>query len=123
MPKRKTTEAALTLEARMPEVPKELIDRFVQGPMNAEAVNVATMAFKKALIERVLGAELSHHLGYSAGAEQPEEASNHRNGSSEKTVLTEDGPVRIAIPRLPSASPSIERFWRSLKYDEVYLRT
>jgi putative transposase len=99
MPKRKTTEAALALEAQMPEVPKELIDRFVSGPMTADAVNAATLAFKKALIERVLGAELSHHLGYSPGAEKPEEASNHRNGSSEKTVLTEDGPVRIAVPR------------------------
>ena len=98
MPKWKTAEAALALEARMPEVPKELIDQFVSGPMNAEAVNAATMAFKKALIERVLGAELTHHLGYCAGAERPEEASDHRNGSSEKTVLTEDGPVRVTVP-------------------------
>jgi hypothetical protein len=30
--------------------------------MSAEAVNAASMAFKKALIERALGAELSHHL-------------------------------------------------------------
>ena len=54
---------------------------------------------KRALIERCLGAELSHHLGYSSGAEKPEEASNHRNGTSSKTVLTEDGPLRIDIPR------------------------
>jgi putative transposase len=99
MPKRKTTEAALALEARMPEVPKELIDQFVSGPMNAEAVNAATMAFKKALIERVLGAELTHHLRYSPGAERPDDTANQRNGSSGKTVLTEDGPVRIAVPR------------------------
>jgi putative transposase len=32
-------------------------------------VNAASMAFKKALIERILGAELSHHLGYPPGAE------------------------------------------------------
>ncbi len=31
--------------------------------MTAEAVNAASMAFKKALIERALGAELGHHLG------------------------------------------------------------
>ena len=57
------------------------------------------MAFKKALIERALGAELSHHLGYPPGAAKPEEAANHRNGSSGKTVLTDDGPLRIEVPR------------------------
>lgn len=48
----------------LPSIPKELIDQMVSGPMDAEAVNAASMAFKKALIERILGAELSHHLGY-----------------------------------------------------------
>ena len=47
----------------LPSIPKELIDHFVSGPMSAEAVNAASIAFKKALIERALGAELSHHLG------------------------------------------------------------
>jgi len=99
MPSRKTTLAARALEAKLPEIPKELIDQFLSGPMNAEAVNRATVAFKKALIERMLAAELSHHLGYPAGADKPPQAANHRNGSSEKAVLTEDGPVRITIPR------------------------
>lgn len=99
MPSRKTTLAARALEAKLPEIPKELIDQFLSGPMNAEAVNMATVAFKKALIERMLAAELSHHLGYPAGADKPPQAENHRNGSSEKTVLTEDGPIRITIPR------------------------
>ena len=48
--------------AALPSIPKELIDQMVSGPMNAEAINAASMAFKKALIERALGAELSHHL-------------------------------------------------------------
>jgi len=79
--------------------PKELIDQFVSGPMNPEAVQAASMGFKKALIERALGAELSYHLGYPPGAAKPEDAGNHRNGSTGKTVLTEDGPVRIEVPR------------------------
>jgi transposase-like protein len=83
----------------MPSIPKELIDQFVNGPMSAEAVNSATTAFKKALIERVLGAELTHHLGYGPGGIKPEDSSNHRNGASAKTVLTEEGPVRIEVPR------------------------
>jgi transposase-like protein len=67
--------------------------------MSAQAVNAASMAFKKALIERALGAELSHHLGYRPGSAKPEDANNHRNGASGKTVLTEDGPLRIEVPR------------------------
>ncbi|ABN86006.1 ISPsy18, transposase [Burkholderia pseudomallei 668] len=32
--------------------------------MTAEAINAATLVFRKALIERALGGEMSHHLGY-----------------------------------------------------------
>jgi transposase-like protein len=85
--------------AALPSIPKELIDLFVSGPMSAEAVNSASMAFKKALIERALGAELSHHLGYPPGAEKLGEANNHRNGVTSKTVLTEVGSLRIDVPR------------------------
>jgi transposase-like protein len=99
MPSRKTTKAAEAAAAKLPTIPKELIDQFVIGPMSPEAVQAASTAFKKALIERALGAELSHHLGYPPGAAKPEDASNHRNGSTGKTVLTEDGPVRIEVPR------------------------
>jgi transposase-like protein len=92
-------EAIAAKTAALPHIPHELIDQFVSGPMSAEAVNAASMAFKKALIERALGAELSHHLGYAPGADKPHEASNHRNGASGKTVVTEDGPLRIKVPR------------------------
>ena len=91
----KKTSAAQAL----PTIPKELIDQFVNGPMSAQAVNAASMAFKKALIERALGAELTHHLGYAPGADKPSEGKNHRNGATGKTVLTEDGPLRIEVPR------------------------
>ena len=68
--------------AVLPSIPKEFIDQMVSGPMSAEAINAASMAFKKALIERALGAELSYHLGYPPGAEKPGEVSNHRNGAT-----------------------------------------
>ncbi|MNL07972.1 Transposase, Mutator family [compost metagenome] len=83
----------------LPAIPAELVDQFVKGPMTAEAVQDLSMAFKKALIERALGAELGHHLGYPAGGERPEQATNQRNGKSRKTVLTDDGPLRVEIPR------------------------
>ena len=96
--KTKTKNAEIAAKtAALPKIPKEIIDQFVKGPMTAEAVNAASMAFKKALIERALGAELGHHLGQ---AEEPGEGPrNHRNGVSAKTVVTDDGPVRIEVPR------------------------
>jgi len=93
----KTSKKKAAVE--LPRIPKEVIDQLVSGPMTAEAVNAASMAFKKALIERALGAELSHHLGYPPGADKPPDAGNHRNGVSSKTVLTEEGPLRIDVPR------------------------
>src|SRR5262245_42198951 len=78
----------------------ELLNRFAPDrPLTAAEVETASRAFKKALIERALGAELSHHLGYAPGTTKPDETTNHRNGTSEKTVLTDDGPVDIAVPR------------------------
>ncbi len=85
--------------AALPSIHKGLLDQFVKGPMTADAVNAASMAFKMALIERVLGAELGHHLGYAPGAEKPAAATNQRNGRSGKTILTDDGPLRIDVPR------------------------
>ena len=41
--------------AALPKIPKELLDQFMSGPMTGEAVNAASMAFKKALIEREIG--------------------------------------------------------------------
>src|SRR5215469_15605402 len=54
---------------------------------------------KKALIERALGAELTDHLGYEKGDPAGRGKGNSRNGTSSKTVLTEDGEVDIAVPR------------------------
>jgi putative transposase len=42
---------------------------------------------------------LTHHLGYPPGASKPDATTNHRNGTSGKTVLTDDGPLAIAVPR------------------------
>lgn len=81
-------------------IPAEILDQIVRdGPLTAAEIEAASKRFKKALIERALGGELTHHLGYPPGAAKPELATNHRNGSSGKTVLTDDGPVAIEVPR------------------------
>ena len=86
--------------APLAPVPSEILDQFVhQGPLTPEELEAAVRRFKKAIIERALGAELTHHLGYAPGAGKPEDTTNHRNGTSGKTVLTDDGPLPIEVPR------------------------
>jgi putative transposase len=50
---------------------------------------------QKALAERILNAEMDHHLD----APEEQESGNHRNGSSTKTVLTDSGTIDVSIPR------------------------
>ena len=85
--------------AVLPKIPPAMLDQLVKGPMTAGSIQDASRAFKRALIERAMGAEMTHHLGYAAGADKPEARTNHRNGTSGKTLLTDDGPLRIAVPR------------------------
>jgi transposase-like protein len=81
-------------------VADEILDHFAPDrPMTAEEIDTAGRRLKKALMERMLGAELSHHLGYPPGGIKPDETTNHRNGTSEKRVLTDDGAIGVEIPR------------------------
>lgn len=87
-------------DAPFAPVPPEILDQFVgQGPISHEELDAAVRRFKKAIIERALGGELTHHLGYPPGGAKPDDTTNHRNGTGRKTVLTDDGPLPIEVPR------------------------
>jgi len=97
MPRRRKT---LMPDAPLTPVPAEILDQFVrQGPLSPEELEAAVRRFKKAIIERALGGELTHHLGYAPGGTKPDDTTNHRNGTGSKTVLTDDGPLPIDVPR------------------------
>jgi transposase-like protein len=88
------------IDPRWAPVPDAVLDHFAPpGILDAADVEAATQRFKKALLERALGAELQHHLTQEAGAAAPDTPPNHRNGTSAKTVLTDAGAVPLAIPR------------------------
>ena len=53
----------------------------------------------KRLVERALEVELTDHLGYEPHAEPPGGTGNTRNGSTPKTLITDNGPVPIDTPR------------------------
>lgn len=51
------------------------------------------------LIERALQAEMTEHLGYEKNEPKGRGLPNSRNGTSGKTLKTEQGPVDIEVPR------------------------
>lgn len=89
------------------EIPDELIDQLLgkyQGPEQLTGPDGLINQLRKRLIERAAGAELEQHLGYRQGAEAPEGQPNRRNGVSQKTLRTVDGPVTVELPRDRDAS-------------------
>ena len=67
---------------------------------------------KVRLMERMLGAEMTEHLGYELNAEPPSQQINRRNGTSRKTLKGNDGAVPIDIPRDWDSSLASQRVRR-----------
>ena len=88
--KRRELPAGLTEEA---------LDALVQDIQTPEQLDGVFRDVKRALVERVLRAELTQHLGYPEGAARPRDETNARNGTTPKTVLTDEGALALEIPR------------------------
>ena len=75
----------------------ELLDELLRGqdPTTVLRSDGLVGDLKKALAERMLNAEMDVHLD----VEGEQEAGNHRNGSSQKTVISDDGELVLSIPR------------------------
>jgi putative transposase len=76
----------------------ELLDELLGGAKTQEEIFGPNGVIKRltgALVERALREELAEHLEQ----EQQQGAANRRNGASEKTLHTEQGPTKIAVPR------------------------
>ena len=67
---RKTNKAAAADTAALPQIPAELLEQLIPVPVTPGQLEDVFQRFKKAFIERALGAEMSQHLGYAAGASQ-----------------------------------------------------
>jgi putative transposase len=97
---RKTKAATVADKAAQPQFSAAALEQLIPGPVTPAELESIFQQFKKAVVERALGAEMSHHLGYAPGQAKPEGApANHRNGKSSKTVLTDVGALRIDVPR------------------------
>jgi putative transposase len=80
----------------------ELIDELLQDYRSPEDLMGEGGIFKqltKALIERCLSAELTHHLMEEKTEPEADRPRNRRNGTSKKTIKGEFGEAEIGIPR------------------------
>lgn len=75
----------------------EVVDQLLAGRDPATVFESGGLVdeLKKRLAERMLNAELEHHLGSAA----EEDSGNHRNGYGQKTVITDTGKLELSIPR------------------------
>ena len=92
----------------------EVIDELLAGARTEEEIvgpGGVLARLTRRLVERALHAELTEHLGYEPHQEPPGGVGNTRNGSTAKTLATEQGPVEIETPRDRNATfqPQIVR--------------
>lgn len=83
-------------------ISKAVLDELLKGCERPEDLLGATGLMKELkikLMERMLGAELTAHLGYEEGKEAPPAQVNRRNGTSPKLLKGDDGLLPIAVPR------------------------
>ena len=81
---------------------KELIDKLLEGYQKPEDLigdNGLLKQLTKALVERALNAELTHHLGYEKNDPEGRGSGNSRNGKSRKKLKGDFGEVEIEVPR------------------------
>ena len=95
-------------------IPDEVIDELLAGARTEEEIagpGGLLAQLTKRLIERAMEVELTDHLGYEPHQEPPGGAGNTRNGSTPKTLITEQGPVPVQTPRDRNSSfePKIVR--------------
>ena len=83
-----------------PHIPDAILDQLLAGadPKTAFDPNGLLDGLKKALAERILNAEMDHHLAGEGGT------GNGRNGYGRKSVITDTGKLDLQIPRDRQAS-------------------
>ncbi len=80
----------------------ELIDELIKDYKKPEDImgeNGILKQLTKAILERTLAAELTHHLGYEKHAPEGKNKGNSRNGTSGKTLKSDIGDLPIEVPR------------------------
>lgn len=83
-------------------ITNEVLDELLSSVSNADDLlgeQGLMKELKVRLMERMLGAELTEHLGYEPEAQPSDYQSNRRNGTTRKTLKGNDGALPIDVPR------------------------
>src|SRR6476660_2053517 len=83
-------------------IDKELIDKLLanyKDPEDLVGEQGLLKQLTKALVERAMQAELTHHLGYEKRDPAGRGSGNSRNGSSRKKLKGDFGEAEIEVPR------------------------
>jgi len=84
------------------EIADEVLDALLAGVSSAQEIagpGGVLAHLTRRLLNRALEAELTAHLGYEPGRAPAGGAGNSRNGQPLKTVITDQGPLRVRSPR------------------------
>jgi putative transposase len=98
---RRRVHAALGMPADR-WISREVIDELLAGASTEEEIagpGGLLAELTKRLVERAMEVELTDHLGYEPHLEPAGGAGNTRNGSTPKTLITDQGSVGIDTPR------------------------
>ncbi|WP_407566523.1 IS256 family transposase [Streptomyces sp. 184] len=77
----------------------ELVDRAQAEGLQLTGEGGLLQQLTKRLLESTLEGEITDHLGYDKHDPAGKNGGNSRNGTRAKTVLTDVGPIEIAVPR------------------------
>lgn len=77
----------------------EAIDELLKPGQTAEDINGLLKQFTKAVLERAMQGELTHHLGYAKHDPVGNNSGNSRNGATRKTLTGDFGEVEVETPR------------------------
>jgi putative transposase len=78
---------------------EELVERAREEGLSLVGPGGLLAGVTKQVVETALEAEMTEHLGYGPYDSVGRNSGNSRNGRSEKTLHTDVGPVRVAVPR------------------------
>jgi putative transposase len=81
-----------------PELLDELLKEY-KSPDDMFGTDGLLQQLTKALVERAMQSELSHHLGYEKNSSEGINTGNSRNGSFPKTIKGKRRQVQIDVPR------------------------
>ena len=92
------------LDAVDEQLVEQLADRARSEGLRLTGEGGLLARLTKRVVESAVEGEMDDHLGYGKHDPAGRNGGNSRNGTRDKTVLTEAGPVQIAVPRDRDAS-------------------